>query len=402
MEIYRDPSKSIEHRVADLLARMTLDEKIAQLQSIWGRDVMKNQKKFAPDKARKRLKFGIGQITRPAGGTDLEPYQVAQFVREVQNFLTQETRLGIPAMLHEECLSGWQARGATIFPQSIGSASTWEPELIKTMTSVIRTQLKTIQVHQGLAPVLDVARDCRWGRTEETYGEDPYLVAAMGKAFIEGLQGEDFSKGVAATVKHFAGYSASEGGLNWAPAHIPARELREIFLFPFEVAVRDAKVMSVMNGYHEIDGIPCAASRELFTDILRQEWGFEGIVVSDYDSIKMLYEYHHLTSDKLGAAKLALEAGIDIELPESDCYNHDFKNAVKKGMISEKIIDDAVARILKIKFKLGVFENPYPPVAVKSWPPGRAPLAISNSSVSVSRNDRVTPPAARCAKLPTI
>lgn len=359
MEIYRDPSQSIERRTEDLLSRMTLDEKIAQLQSVWGYSLMKNRQTFSIDRARKLLKHGIGQITRPAGGTDLEYGQVVEFVNQVQRFLIEETRLGIPAMLHEECLAGWQAKGATIFPQAIGLASTWEPELIETMTKTIRTQLKSINVHQGLAPVLDVARDPRWGRTEETYGEDPYLVAAMGKAYIRGLQGDDLRNAVAATVKHFAGYSASQGGLNWAPAHIPSREFREVFLFPFEVAVREAGVLSVMNAYHELDGIPCGANRQLLTDILRSEWGFTGIVVSDYEAIPMLCEYHHIAKDKMEAGLLALEAGIDIELPELDCYGDQLKAAVQKGMISENLIDRAVARVLRLKFALGIFENPF-------------------------------------------
>lgn len=359
MEIYQDASQSIENRVEDLLAKMTLDEKIAQLQSVWGNSLIKKHQFFSKDKAKKLLKHGIGQITRPAGETNLNLPELVEFVNQVQRFLVEETRLGIPAMFHEECLMGWQAKGATIFPQAIGLASTWEPELIETMTKTIRIQLKSINVHQGLAPVLDVARDPRWGRTEETYGEDPYLVAAMGKAYISGLQGDDLKNGIAATIKHFAGYSASQGGLNWAPAHIPAREFREVFLFPFEVAVREARVLAVMNAYHEIDGIPCVASRQLFTEILRNEWGFDGIVVSDYEAINTLCEYHRIAKDKLEAARLALEAGIDIELPEIDCYNNELKKAIYTGLISEKAISEAVFRILKIKFMLGIFEDPY-------------------------------------------
>ncbi|MDZ7264093.1 MAG: glycoside hydrolase family 3 C-terminal domain-containing protein [candidate division KSB1 bacterium] len=366
MEIYRDPSRTIDERVADLLSRMTLDEKMAQLQSVWGYDLMKNRERFAPEKAKKLLKHGMGQVTRPAGGTDFEPYPVAKLVNEIQRFLLQETRLGIPAMFHEECLSGWQARGATIFPQSIGIASIWDPDLIKTMTSAIRLQLKTINAHQGLAPVLDVARDPRWGRIEETFGEDPYLVAAIGKAYIEGLQGDDPTKGVAATVKHFVGYGVPQGGLNWAPAQIAPRELREVFLFPFEVAVRDAQVMAVMNAYHEIDGIPCAASQSLLTDILRREWGFEGIVVSDYEAITELQRYHHMAATKVDAGRLALEAGIDMELPQADCYHEGLKTLFRNGSLSEKLLDRAVARVLRLKFKLGLFEQPY--VAVESQP----------------------------------
>jgi beta-glucosidase len=392
MEIYRDPSRSIDDRVADLLSRMTLDEKMAQIQSVWGYELMKNRERFAPEKARKLLKFGIGQVTRPAGGTDFEPYPVAKFVNEVQRFLIGSTRLGIPAMLHEECLSGWQARGATIFPQSIGLASTWDPDVIKTMTSAIRLQLKTINAHQGLAPVLDVARDPRWGRIEETFGEDPYLVAATGKAYIEGLQGDDLTRGVVATVKHFAGYSAPQAGLNWAPAQIPLRELREVFLFPFEVAVRDARAMAVMNAYHEIDGVPCAASQALLTDILRGEWGFEGIVVSDYEAIAMLQQYHRIAATKVDAGRLALEAGIDLELPQADCYHEGLKAAFRNGSLSEKLLDAAVARVLRLKFKLGLFENPYAavesqPRTVESAVHRKLALEIAKKSMVLLKND---------------
>jgi beta-glucosidase len=227
------------------------------------------------------------------------------------------------------------------------------------MTGVIRAQMMAVGVRQGFSPVLDVARDPRWGRIEETYGEDPYLVAVMGTTFVKGLQGEDIKQGVVATLKHFVGYGKSEGGLNWAPADIPPRMLREVYLYPFERAIKEGGALSVMNAYSEIDGVPCGASTELLTDILRNEWGFEGVVVSDYYAVDSLQSYHRAAPDKANAARLALTAGVDSELPMHDCYAQPLKEQVEKGMVSEKLIDRAVFRMLRLKFMMGLFENPY-------------------------------------------
>jgi len=273
--------------------------------------------------------------------------------------LTENTRLGIPALVHEECLNGFMAKTATIFPQIIGMASTWEPELVNKMTRVAKTQMMAVGVRQGLSPVLDVVRDPRWGRLEETFGEDPYLIAKMGIAYVKGLQGDDLQNGVVATLKHFVGYGLPEGGLNWAPAHIPPRLLREVYLYPFKEAIKEGGALSVMNAYHEIDGIPCGASTELLTNILRKEWGFEGIVVSDYYAVENLQSYHRIAPDKANAARLALTAGIDIELPRHDCYAQPLKEQVEKGAVSNTLLDRAVSRILRLKFKLGLFDNPY-------------------------------------------
>ena len=218
--------------------------------------------------------------------------------------------------------------------------------------------MKAVGAHQALAPVLDIARDARWGRVEETFGEDPYLVSIMGASYIIGLQDTDFKKGVMATAKHFVGYGASEGGMNWAPAHIPSRELNEVYLLPFEVAVKEARVASIMPAYHELDGIPCHSSEELLINILRERWGFEGIVVSDYFGINMLNECHLVASDKKHAGKMAIEAGVDIELPSTDCYGKPLEEALEEGLISESLIDRSVKRILKMKFLAGLFDNP--------------------------------------------
>jgi len=358
MQFYKNPNKPIEERVEDLLKQMTLDEKIAQLGSFWSYELLDNGN-FSFEKAQNLLKEGIGQITRPGGATGFSPKKTAELSNKIQRFLLTETRLGIPAFMHEECLSGYMTRGATIFPQMIGAASTWEPPLIERMTTSIRNQMKALGIHQGLSPVVDVTRDPRWGRTEETFGEDPYLVAKMGISYVKGLQSDDLKNGVVATLKHFVGYGVSEGGMNWAPTHISERELKETFLFPFEAVIKEGKAKSVMNAYHEIDGIPCGASEILLRKILREEWGFDGIVVSDYFAINSLMKYHKLVSNKKGAAIKALKAGIDVELPSFDCYKEPLKNAIENRELSEAFIDKSVRNILRLKFEMGLFENPY-------------------------------------------
>jgi beta-glucosidase len=353
-----DATLPVEARVSALMAKMTLDEKIAQLGSYWVYELLDGTT-FAPDKAQQLLHNGIGHITRIGGASNLRPHESAALANHIQEFLIENTRLGIPAVIHEECCSGYMARGATVFPQAIGVASTWEPGLVETMAAVIRTQMRSVGAHHALSPLLDVTRDARWGRVEETFGEDPCLVASLGVAYVKGLQGDNLDCGVVATAKHFVGYGMSEGGMNWAPAHISRRELREVYLFPFEAAVREAKLASMMNAYHELDGVPCASSKELLSEILRGEWGFDGTVVSDYFAVNMLAEYHHVASSKEEAARIALEAGLDVELPFTDCYGDPLREAVLQGRISETLIAISVRRVLTQKFKLGLFENPY-------------------------------------------
>jgi len=386
----------IERFIKELIEKMTLEEKISQLCSIPSTKLLDENNEISYEKMSQYLQNGIGQITRLAGSRDINPKKVAELANRIQKFLVEETRLKIPAIIHEECLSGLMASKATVFPQAIGLASTWNPTLIKKMTTVIRRQMRAIGAHQGLSPVLDVARDPRWGRVEETYGEDPYLVASMGKAYIEGLQGDDLSNGVIATPKHFAGYSFSEGGRNVAPVHVSKRELREVFLFPFEVAVRCANAVSLMNAYHEIDGIPCATSRELFTDILRREWGFKGFVVSDYGSIEQLYSFHKVAVDKRDAAIQALEAGIDVELPEMVCYWKPLLEAIDEGLISETVLDQAVSRVLRAKVLLGLFDNPFVDTEnvlnVFDTPEDRRlALEIARESIVLLKNDNILP-----------
>jgi beta-glucosidase len=355
---YLDPEVPTEDRVDDLLSRMSREEKLSQLGSVWAFSLLRGGG-FAADLAAPLLEHGIGQVTRVAGATSMRANQVVRVVNDLQRHLTQHTRLRIPALVHEEVCSGVMARDATIFPQAIGVASTWEPDYNRRLADAVRRQMRAMGSHQGLSPVLDVVRDPRWGRTEETYGEDPHLVAQMGVAFVRGLQGTSLRDGVVATAKHFVGYGASEGGMNWAPAHIPPRELREVYLHPFEAVVREAGLASLMNAYHELDGVPCGASSELLDDILRQEWGFTGTVVSDYFAVAQLHSYHRLAEDQADAAVMALEAGIDVELPATDAFGSPLSEALAEGRLDAEVLDTAVRRVLRQKFDLGLFEDPF-------------------------------------------
>ncbi|MEU7800310.1 glycoside hydrolase family 3 N-terminal domain-containing protein [Micromonospora arborensis] len=392
---YVDATVPVEERVSDLLARMTREEKLAQLGSTWAFAVLEGGR-FSAERAQPILGRGLGHVTRVAGATSLKAAQVARAANAIQRFLVTETRLGIPAIVHEEVCSGVMAREATIFPQAIGVASTWAPELNGQLADAVRAQMRAMGSHQGLSPVLDVVRDPRWGRTEETYGEDPYLVARMGVAFVRGLQGDDLTDGVIATAKHFVGYGASEGGLNWAPAHLPPRLLREVYLYPFEAAVREGGLQSVMAGYHELDGIPCHANEELLDGVLRRQWGFAGSVVSDYFAVNDLHSYHHFAQDRQQAAALSLTAGVDVELPATDAYAGALTRALDAGEVSEARLDEAVARVLRHKFELGLFEDPYVDegvvaTAVNAERHRDVALEIARRSLVLLKNDGVLP-----------
>jgi len=373
--LYRDASAAIDERVRDLLARMTTDEKLAQLGGVWTTSLLEGGA-FSIARAKQELRLGTGHVTRLAGASLLTPRECAELANSIQRFLVQETRLGIPTLVHEESCAGFSARGATQFPQAIGLASTWNPALLEEMTRVIRAQMRAVGAHQALAPVLDLARDPRWGRTEETFGEDPYLVARLGVAYVRGLQGTDLRDGIAATGKHFIGYGASEGGMNWAPAHLGRRELLERYALPFEAAIREAGLATMMNAYHEIDGQPCGASREILDELLRDVLGFQGTVVSDYYTVQTLLTYHRIVSDKAEAARRALEAGIDVELPALDCMGEPLREALAAGRCDPALVDRAVARTLRLKFSLGLFERPFVEAdaapAVFDTPPQRA------------------------------
>ncbi|MDR3577431.1 MAG: glycoside hydrolase family 3 N-terminal domain-containing protein [Anaerolineaceae bacterium] len=362
--IYQDANRPVSERVADLIERMTLPEKVAQLGSVWISELLTGEglaeTGLSEAKAAKLLANGLGELTRLGGRSALPPATCARLANAIQRFLIERTRLGIPAIFHEECCSGYMGLGGTSFPQMIGLASSWEPELAEKMTSVIRQQLRAIGAHHGLAPVLDVARDPRWGRLEETFGEDPTLVSHFGMAYVRGLQGREAQKdGVLATGKHFVGYSRSQGGLNCAPVQMGPRELNEVYLLPFQAAIRSAGLASVMNAYTELDGEVVAASRRILTDVLRGQLGFNGLLVSDYFTIPMIFNYHHLAPDLPSAARMALKAGIDLELPTVDCYGKVLLDALADGGITVDLVDTALSRILQKKFELGLFENSY-------------------------------------------
>lgn len=350
--------RSTSKRVSDLLDQMTLDEKLAQIGSWWIYD-LQTKGQLDLQKIEEKLKHGIGQITRVAGASTLDPQSAAKMANRIQQFLVEHTRLGIPAILHEECCSGAMALGGSTYPEMLGLAGSFQPELAEQMTTVIRKQLRAIGAHQGLAPVLDVARDPRWGRVEETFGEDPTLVSHFGVAYIRGLQGHDLTEGVMATGKHFVGHSLSQGGLNCGPVHVGIRELYDVYLAPFQAAIRDANLATIMNAYPELDGEVVAASRRILTDLLRGSLGFDGLVVSDYEAINMIHEYHRMAPDQSTAARLALNAGIDVELPTTVYYGQPLRDALEAGEINLELIDTAAHRHLQKKLELGLFENPY-------------------------------------------
>ena len=397
---YQDASRSAEERSADLLARMTLAEKVAQLGSAWVYELLDNIT-FAPEKSAPKLKLGIGHITRIGGASNVNPRQSAEVANAIQKWLLDNTRLRIPAIVHEECCSGYMAKGATVFPQAIGVASTWQPELVEAMGDVIRKQMRAVGGHHALAPVLDVTRDARWGRVEETFGEDPYLVSQMGMAYVRGIQGQTLADGVIATGKHFVGYGMTEGGMNWSPAHLTLRELRDTYLVPFEAAVREAGIASIMNGYHEIDGIPCGANKWLLNDVLRGEWGFDGTVVSDYFAVTQLQTYHRIATTRVEAAHLALDAGIDVELPFTDAYSDELVKAIEAGHVPVELVDQSVLRLLQQKFALGLFEQPYVDAeAVRFDTPDERALArtLAEQSIVLLRNEGSLLPLAKTLK----
>ncbi len=341
-----------------LVAQMTLDEKLAQITSLWMHQVQ-DDADFSPAKAQTLLPHGIGQISRTGGDSILEPAAAARFNNALQRHLRERTRLGIPAIVHEECCSGYVGLGGTMYPQMLGLASTFRPELATRMTREIRKQMRGVGAHQGLGPVLDIGRDPRWGRIEETFGEDATLVSQFGVAYIQGLQGESLSDGVMATAKHFVGHSASQGGQNCAPSRIGANDLWETYLAPFQTAVRDARVAAVMNAYPELDGDLVAASPRILTDLLRRKLGFAGLLVSDYEAVTMIHTFHRAVACREDAARLALTAGIDLELPTRSYYGDPLRAALDAGAVSLEAVDAAVERVLQAKTALGLFENPY-------------------------------------------
>ena len=354
---YLDPTAAVSDRVDDVLGRMTLAEKVAQLGGVWITDLV-SPSGFDEGRAATHLADGVGHVTRIGASTGLHPSESAALMNEVQRYAVERTRLGIPVVVHEESTGGYCARDATVFPQAIGLAATWDPALVQEVASVIRDQLRAVGARHTLAPVLDIARDPRWGRVEETYGENPVLAGAIGTAYVRGLQTDDLRDGVICTGKHFLGYGLPEGGMNHAPVHLGPRELREVFAEPFAAAIRDAGLASMMNSYSAVDGLPCAGSAAILTELLRDELGFDGLVVADYFAAALLMTHHRTAADKAAAAAQALAAGLDLELPAFDCYR-ELTRLVEDGSVDVALVDRAARRVLASKFRLGLFEHPY-------------------------------------------
>lgn len=356
---WRDTSLPTADRVAALLEEMTLDEKIAQLYGIWvgasadGGDVAPYQHDMDEQIDLDALiPKGLGQLTRPFGSAPVDAALGALSLQRTQEKIVAGSRLGIPAIAHEECLAGFAAWGATAYPVPLSWGATFNPTIVETMAATIGADMRSVGVHQGLAPVLDVVRDARWGRVEETIGEDPYLVATVGTAYVRGLE----SAGIVATLKHFVGYSASKAGRNLAPVSVGRRELADVLLPPFEMALREGGARSVMHAYTDIDGVPSAADKELLTDLLRTTWGFEGTVVADYFGVAFLRTLHGVAGSWADAAEAALSAGVDVELPTVKTFGDPLRDAVLAGEVDESLVDRALTRVLTQKIEIGLLD----------------------------------------------
>ncbi len=405
---YWNPDLPVELRVQDLLSRMTLEEKVAQMLCVWQSKCgtfFDEKGHFNPQSSKLNLQNGLGQIGRlsdAAGG--LTAYKTAQMANAIQEYMRKNTRLGIPVVIHEECLHGHAALGATSFPQPIGLAATFDPELVMRLYQMTAEETRLRGAHQALTPVLDVAREPRWGRVEETFGEDPYLAAQMGLAAVRGFQGDGTfkdKKHLIATLKHFAAHGQPESGTNCAPVNVSQRILREVFLYPFKKAVQEGPAISVMASYNEIDSVPSHANKWLLQDVLRKEWGFKGYVVSDYYAIRELNERpgffgQYLAENPKQAAALAVRAGVNIELPDPDCYPH-LIQLVKEGSIPESLLDNLVAPMLEWKFRLGLFEDPWvdPDAAeriVGCEENSRLAMEAARKTVTLLKNDGAVAP----------
>ncbi|WP_082740224.1 glycoside hydrolase family 3 N-terminal domain-containing protein [Cellulomonas iranensis] len=384
---------------------MTLEEKLAQIVGFWekseGEAVAPLQGEFEVERGLDDvIKDGLGHLTRVYGTRPIDAVERARWLWDKQRWFVNETRLGIPALVHEECLTGLSAWGAATFPTPLAWGSSFDADLVTRMGEVIGRSMRTLGVHQGLAPVLDVIRDPRWGRVDECISEDPYLVGTLGTSYVRGLQ----STGVHATLKHFVGYSASQSGRNFGPVHAGPREVADVLLPPFEMAVLDGGVRSVMHSYAEIDGVPVAANPELLTGVLRDRWGFDGTVVADYFGVAFLHLLHHVAADLGDAAGQALAAGVDIELPTGDAYLTPLAEAVRSGTVDEALVDRAVLRALAQKEELGLLDARFddePPTEVDLDSPEHREIAaqLAERSLVLLTNDGTLPvaPDARIA-----
>jgi beta-glucosidase len=369
---YKNASLPSQKRVKDLLARMTLEEKAAQMMCVWqskAQTMLDAHGNFDLEKAKKSFSdgHGLGQVGRPSdAGGGKKAREMAELTNAIQKFFLEHSRLGIPVMFHEECLHGHAAPDGTSFPQPIALGATFNPELVESLFTMTALEARLRGAHHALTPVVDVAREPRWGRVEETYGEDPFLVSRLGIAAVRGFQGDatfNDKRHVLATLKHFVGHGQPESGMNCAPANVSMRVLRETFLYTFREALREAGAVTLMASYNEIDGVPSHANKWLLRDLLRKDWGFKGFVVSDYYAIWELgyrpdTHGHNVAKDKKESCALAVEAGVNIELPDPDCYLH-LVELVKKGVLKESQLDDLVAPMLFWKFEMGLFDDPY-------------------------------------------
>ena len=421
---YWNAALPTEQRVEDLLARMTLDEKVAQIITVWDSKgkIQGQGDVFDPAKAAQVYPHGIGQIARPSDRNGpSSPRQVGRrsieesiaYVIAAQKWAMESTRLGIPILFHEESLHGLAAKDATAFPQSIGLASTWDPDLIRNINALIAEETSARGVHSVLSPVVDVARDPRWGRIEETFGEDPYLVGEMGVASVEGLMGTGTTRKLApgkvmATLKHMTGHGQPESGNNVGPAQISERTLREMFFPPFEQVVTRTAIDAVMASYNEIDGVPSHANKWLLQDVLRGEWGYQGAVVSDYYAIEDMARLHHIAKDNAAAGERALLAGVDVDLPEGAGFK-DLARSVREGRVPQSAVDNAVRRLLTMKFNAGLFDNPWPDLAKAKTSNGPEGVALARlaaeRSLVLLKNNGALPlalPDSASAKKPTI
>ncbi len=376
--------------VDELLARMTIEEKCAQLAGVWFAELATDHV-LDPAKLDTVLTRGIGQVARVSAQTGAAPADTAEMANQIQRHLVEQTRLGIPAIVHEESTGGFCARQATQFPHGTGLAATWDPGLAEEVATVIGRQLRAVGARMTLAPVVDVARDPRWGRVEETYGEDPELASRMAVAYVRGVQ----SQGVLCAVKHFVGHGAHEGGLNWGWVSAGPRHLRDVLAAPFRAAINEAGAGGIMPSYNEVDGLALHGSRELLTDLLRDELGFEGVTVADYFGVSNLRDFHRTAVDAADASRQALLAGLDVELPSYDCYRT-LPEQVEAGGIDIDVIDAACRRVLVQKVELGLFDDPYVDAGAASstfdTPEDRAVArrAVAESVVVVA-NDGVLP-----------
>ena len=415
-ETWRDPARPADERVADLLSRMTLAEKAAQLGSIWqgasvnGDGVAPMQDQFSEEQPPldELIKNGLGQLTRVFGTRPVPAAAGVRALAGLQARIAASNRFAIPAVAHEECLTGLAAWGATIFPTSLAWGASFDPALVREMAAAFGATMRAVGIHQGLAPVLDVTRDYRWGRTEETIGEDPYLVGTIGTAYVQGLQ----SAGVQATLKHFVGYSASRAARNMAPVSMGPREIADVMLPPFEMAIRIGRARSVMPTYIDIDGVPASADPSLLTHLLRDELGFDGLVVSDYFAVSFIELQHRIAADKAGAAALALAAGLDVELPSTRCFGKPLLGAVAAGDIPEDLIDRAAARVLRQKLDLGLLDPGWSAIPADGRPtedldldpPAQRDIArrLAEESVVLLANRRQALPLSRTARVAVI